>query len=199
MLEAGDCLRADATKNEVERTHHREQCQARKQEIKKQVEMAPQALSIQTTCGINGGDSGGPLVNAWGQIVGLNQSVRFGPNTLAFHLHVAETREIVRDIPETPVTIIPDPFCDGGGEIVVDDFDGDGVIDTASAPGTAFEGGEVLRQGTYLFDLNQGANRTITTDHPFNATIALVLHRDDAYALYDTDGDGVFDVMLRDD
>jgi S1-C subfamily serine protease len=199
MLEAGDCMRADATKGEVERTHHREQCQARKQEIKKQVEMAPQALSIQTTCGINGGDSGGPLVNAWGQIVGLNQSVRYGANTLAFHVHVAEIRELMRDIPQTPATIIPDPFCDGGSEIVVDDFDGDGTIDTASAPGTTWEGGEVLRQGTYLFDLAQNAKHPITADHPFDAQVALVLHHDDAYAFYDTDGDGVFDVMFRDD
>src|SRR5262249_42184058 len=62
MLEAGDCMRADETKNADDRRRRREQCQARKQEIKKQVEQAPQALSIQTTCGINGGDSGGPLV-----------------------------------------------------------------------------------------------------------------------------------------
>src|SRR5262249_54328488 len=112
MLEAGGCMRADETKNADHRPPPPRPRPARKQEIKKQVEQAPQALSIQTTCGINGGDSGGPLVNAWGQIVGLNQSVRYGANTLAFHVHVAEIREILRDVPQTPATIIPDPLCD---------------------------------------------------------------------------------------
>jgi S1-C subfamily serine protease len=199
MLEAGDCARIDETATARDQRRQREQCQARKDEIKKRMEQAPQALSIQTTCGINGGDSGGPLVNAWGEIVGINQSVRFGANTLAFHIHVAEIRELVRDIPQQAVAVIPDPFCDGGADITVEDYDGDGVVDTASTAGMSFDGGDVMRNGTYLIDLDQDGTKAMTIDRPFDPEVALVLVGDDAYSFYDTDNDGAFDVMYRDD
>lgn len=199
MLEAGDCSRIDETATERDRRRQREQCQARKEEVKKRVEQAPQALSIQTTCGINGGDSGGPLVNAWGEIVGINQSVRFGANTLAFHVHVAEVRELVRHIPEAPVTVIPDPFCDGGADFAVEDFDGDGTVDAASTSDMSFDAGEVRKNGTFLIDLDQDSRGVMSVERPFDPEVALVLSGDDAYSLYDTDGDGAFDVMYRDD
>jgi S1-C subfamily serine protease len=199
MLEAGDCTRTDETATARDQRRQREQCQARKEEIKKRVEQAPQALSIQTTCGINGGDSGGPLVNAWGEVVGINQSVRFGANTLAFHVHVAEVRELVKGIPDTAAPVIPDPFCDGGAEISVEDFDGDGIVDTASTSGMSFDGGEMMKNGTYLIDLDQDGTQAMTAAHPFDPEVALVLSGDDAYSFYDTDGDGAFDVMYRDD
>lgn len=199
MLEVGDCNRTDETATSGEKRHAREQCMARKQEIKQMIEQAPQALSVQTTCAINPGDSGGPLVNAYGEVVGLNQSVRFGANTLAFHIHVAEIREMMKDIPDEPANVIPDPFCDGGAEVSVEDFDGDGVPDTVLSPTMAFEDGEVKSQGTYLIDLDQDTSRPATMDKPFHPEIALVLRHDHAYALYDTNGDGEFDLMLRDD
>ncbi|HWO26532.1 MAG TPA: trypsin-like peptidase domain-containing protein [Kofleriaceae bacterium] len=199
MLEAGDCTRTDETATARDQRRQREQCQARKEEVKKRVEQAPQALSIQTTCGINGGDSGGPLVNAWGEVVGINQSVRFGANTLAFHVHVAEVRELVKGIPDAAVAVIPDPFCDGGTELSVEDFDGDGVVDTASTAGMSFDGGEMMKNGTFLIDLDQDGTKAMTAEHPFDPEVALVLSGDDAYSFYDTDGDGAFDVMYRDD
>ncbi|HEU0031084.1 MAG TPA: trypsin-like peptidase domain-containing protein [Kofleriaceae bacterium] len=200
MLEVGDCTRDDPTATEDDRRRHREQCQARKEEIKRNVEQSPQALSVQTTCSVNGGDSGGPLVNAWGEIVGLNQSVRFGANTLAFHVHVAEIRELVKDVPDTAVAVIPDPFCESGAEVTVEDFDGDGVFDaTSAAKSMAFEGGQVRPQGVFLFDLDEDSTKGMTADRPFDPEVALVLERDDAFAFYDTDGDGELDVMLRDD
>jgi S1-C subfamily serine protease len=199
MLEAGDCTRIDETATARDQRRQREQCQARKEEVKKRVEQAPQALSIQTTCGINGGDSGGPLVNAWGEVVGINQSVRFGANTLAFHVHVAEVRELVKGIPDTAVAVIPDPFCDGGAELSVDDFDGDGVVDTTSTGGMGFDGGDLMKNGAYLIDLDQDGTQAMTAERPFDPEVALVLSGDDAYSFYDTDNDGAFDVMYRDD
>ncbi|MCW5801187.1 MAG: trypsin-like peptidase domain-containing protein [Deltaproteobacteria bacterium] len=198
MLEVGDCDRVDETDSPKERRRRREQCQAKKEEIKKHVENAPQALAVQTTCGINGGDSGGPLLNAWGEIVGLNQSVRFGANTLAFHVHVAEIREMLRDIPDEPATIIPDPFCDSGVNITADDFDGDGKVDTTSAPAMSYEGGEMMRGGTYLIDLDEDGAAP-TAERPFDPEIAVMFQRDAVYVFYDTDNDGAWDVMYRDD
>ncbi len=200
MLEAGDCSLRDPSDDDGEAKRRREQCEARKAEVKKDVEQSPQGLSIQTTCSLNGGDSGGPLVNGWGEVVGLNQSLRFAGGTLAFHVHVAEMREFLRAPTDGAVAVVPDPFCEGGLEFHVDDFDGDGVIDTASAPSFPhFDGGTVKPQGAYLFDVDQkGAGKKPTAERPFDADVALLLRGGDAYAFYDRDGDGVFDVMLRD-
>jgi hypothetical protein len=198
MLEIGDCNRTDETDSPKEKRRRREQCQARKDEIKKHVENAPQALAIQTTCGINGGDSGGPLLNAWGEIVGLNQSVRFGANTLAFHIHIAEIRDMLKGVSDEPATILPDPYCDSGVNITADDFDGDGKLDTTSAPSMNFEGGEMTRGGTYLIDLDED-KAPPTADRPFDAEVAVMFQRDDAFVFYDTDNDGQWDLMYRDE
>lgn len=200
MLEAGDCSLVDPGDEAAEATRKRDQCEAQKKAIRQQVEESPHGLSVQTTCAINGGDSGGPLVNIWGEVVGLNESIRFGASTLAFHVHLAELRQFLADIPDDVATIIPNPFCEGGVEFQVDDFDGDGLIDTASAQAPPyFDSAELKPQGTYLFDVRGHMDSfEPSLDHPFAADIALLLKGDDAYAFYDRDGDGNFDFMVRD-
>ena len=202
MLEAGDCTLRDPGDDDEEAKRKREQCEARKKEVKKNVEESPQGLSIQTTCALNGGDSGGPLVNAFGEIVGLNESVRGGMNSLAFHVHVAEIREFLAEMPTVAAAIVPDPFCEGGVDFQVEDLDGDGVIDAASAEGMPhFDAGSIKPNGTYLFDLEQrtmASGRTLAAARPFAADVAVLLKGNDAYAFYDRDGDGEFDFLLRD-
>jgi S1-C subfamily serine protease len=200
MLEVGDCGLGDPTDDEERAKRRREQCEARKKEIREEVEQAPQGVAIQTTCSLNGGDSGGPLVNAWGEVVGINQSLRFAGGTLAFHVHVAEIRSFLEGAGSEPRAVIPDPFCEGGAEFKVEDLDGDGILDTASARGSYhLEGGSVRSQGSYLLDLDQdSATRDPSLERPFDAEVALLLKKNDAFAFYDTNGDGTFDVLLRD-
>src|SRR5690606_36482626 len=50
ILEAGDCTLRDPLDNDQEAKRRKQQCEASKKEIKKQVEQALQGLSIQTTC-----------------------------------------------------------------------------------------------------------------------------------------------------
>lgn len=198
MLQVGDCELVDPTDTEDEARRRREQCEAQKKEIEEHVQQAPQALAIQTTCSLNGGDSGGPLVNAWGEIIGLNQSLRFAGGTLAFHVHAAEIRAFLADAPSTGQPFVPDPFCEGGTEVKVEDADGDGTMDTVALLGNPhFEAGEMVTQGAYLFDLDQRAHAA-SLEQPFDAEIAVLLERRDAYVFRDTDDDGAFDVMLRD-
>lgn len=200
MLEVGDCALSDPTDDKEAALRRREQCEARKREIREEVEQAPQGMAIQTTCSLNGGDSGGPLVNAWGEVVGLNQSLRFAGGTLAFHVHVAEIRSFLAGAGSEPSPIVPDPFCEGGTEFKVEDLDGDGVLDTAAARGFYHvDGGTVKAQGSYLIDLDQdSATSKPSLERPFDAEVAILLKKNDAFAFYDSDGDGNFDVLLRD-
>lgn len=200
ILEAGDCTLRDPLDNDQEAKRRKQQCEASKKEIKKQVEQALQGLSIQTTCSLNGGDSGGPLVNAWGEVVGLNQSLRFGGGTLAFHVHVAEIRQFLEESSLEPAPLVPDPFCEGGVEVKLEDFDGDGISESAVAASYPwFDGGTAKAQGAYLFDTDQDDAKTKpTAERPFDADVAVLLKENDAYALYDRDGDGKFDLLLRD-
>lgn len=203
MLEAGDCSLRDPTDDEIEAKRRTEQCEARKKEIRKEIEQSLQGLSVQTTCAINGGDSGGPLLNAWGELVGLNQSIRsafFSGTALAFHVHIAEIREFLRERPTEAAQVIPDVYCEGGLEFKLEDFDGDGVTEAAAAAGFPnFDSGTVKPQGSYLFDLDEDDGRVKPSlAKPFDAEVALLLKKEDAYAFYDRNGDGVFDLMLRD-
>ncbi|MEQ9321065.1 MAG: trypsin-like peptidase domain-containing protein [Polyangiaceae bacterium] len=199
MLQVGDCELLDPTDTEDEARRRREQCEAQKKEIEEHVQHAPQALAIQTTCSLNGGDSGGPLVNAWGEIIGLNQSLRFAGGTLAFHVHAAEIRAFLANAPSTGQPFVPDPFCEGGTEIKMEDADGDGTTDTVALLGSPlFEAGEMVTQGAYLFDLDQRSPGAASLEHPFDPEIAVLLERRDAYVFRDDDGDGAFDVLLRD-
>lgn len=199
MLEAGDCELSDPGDDAEEIKRKKDQCEARRKDTKKQVEESPQGLSIQTTCGLNGGDSGGPLVNVWGEVVGLNESVRHGMSTLAFHVHVAEIRDFLSDRPTEAAAIVPDPYCEGGFDFHVQDGDGDGTIDTANASMSPhFEAGSIKPQGTYLFRLADTKPPAPTIERPFSADVAVMLKAGDAYAFYDRDGDGDFDYLVRD-
>ncbi len=200
LLEAGDCSLRDPLDQEEEASRREQQCEAAKKDIQKHVETALQGVSIQTTCSLNGGDSGGPLVNAWGEVVGLNQSLRFGGGTLAFHVHVAEIRQFLESATLEPAPLVPDPFCEGGIEFQLEDYDGDGVAESAIAVGYPwFDGDTEKTQGAYLFDTDQDDHSTPpSAERPFDADVAILLKGDDAYALYDRNGDGAFDLLVRD-
>jgi hypothetical protein len=176
-LEAKDCSLRNPSDDDQEAIRRREQCEARKKEIRRRIEE--------------------------GEIVGLNQSLRggFGGSALAFHVHVAEVRDFMREIPSKAAAIVPDPFCEGGSTFKLEDSDGDGSVDMASAGGHPFfESGKVTMQGTFLFDLaaDTRAKRSPSAERPFPADVALLLRKEDAYVFYDRDGDGSFDVLLRD-
>ncbi len=191
-LEAGDCSIKDKSDSAKEATRRQEQCEARKREIRERVEGATQGLSVQTNCNISFGDSGGPLVNTKGDIVGLNQSLRFALGTVAFHVHVGEIRAFMKDVPATPIQILPDPWCQGGVEATAEDMDGDGKIDTVKL------GHEWGDQATFI-DLNEDDSTAPHTDaRPFAADVIIMHKHEEVLAWYDTDGDGRLDVVLRD-
>jgi S1-C subfamily serine protease len=103
-------------------------------------------LQIQTDCTILPGDSGGPLIDEeTHELVGLNVSVTSAVKhhqtlgSVAYHIHIAELREFIEDIPTAPVTRIPDPWEVAGSEGTLADSDGDGELDSLMILGACNE------------------------------------------------------------
>jgi S1-C subfamily serine protease len=108
-------------------------------EFEKAVAAASQKAGrqIQSDCSILPGDSGGPLFDEeTHQLVGLNLAINTATHastslgSVAFHIHVAELRDFLQDVPSEPAPFVPDPWETGGFEAALDDTDGNGEYDT---------------------------------------------------------------------
>ncbi len=143
------------------------------------------ALVIQTSCTISPGDSGGPLVNRAGQLVGVNAFLRsdsHAPVTTNFHIHVAEVRSFLKDVPTEPLAIVPSPFSAvvSGGAWA--DADGDGLVDLFVTQ--RVDGASVLVE-------LRGQRASL-----LEADLAVERRGNAVTAWYDVDGDGVLDRVV---
>jgi hypothetical protein len=184
--------------------------------------VAERGKQVQTDCNILPGDSGGPLVDAESnELVGLNASIRPATSgfvalgSVAFHVHVAEIRTFMKDIPDVPTTELPDPWdAAGQGYGRFADADEDGEIDTLR-----FEGVCASMMPCYatLIDLDQSSLKgkkdlpnvdDVKRDKSFDAELAVVqmgrMPRDqkmrfpvsDVIVFANTDGKGKFDKVI---
>ncbi|MEW5740434.1 MAG: S1C family serine protease [Myxococcota bacterium] len=153
-------------------------------ELQKQlIEREVPGLVIQTSCTISPGDSGGPLVNRAGELVGVNAFLRADPRapvTSNFHVHVAEVRKFLKDVPVDAVAIVPDPheLVHGGMWL---DANGDGRRDLylAGQAGSA----DVMVE-------SQGVGGGLDPD------LAVARLSGRRIAWYDVDDDGRFDRVV---
>jgi S1-C subfamily serine protease len=202
-LVAFDCKKSE-TKSPAEEVAAKA-CDERKQLIHDMISSQQQGLVIQTDCAITHGDSGGPLVNTAGEIVGVNQSIKFDKATTSFHVHGAEVRDFLAKIPAKPAQLPPDPWCDGGLDSSIEDVDLDGQIDTLFVKGYGATG--LLDRMALLLDLDQDhfsskggkkAKDAQGNEYPFEAEAVILMKSDGAYVWYDSDNDGKLDLMLVD-
>lgn len=199
VLAGLDCSKTDPSKTADEATRQKKACDDQKQRMTEAFNAKTQGLAVQTDCAITHGDSGGPLVNGAGELVGLNQSISADLATASFHVHLDEIRDFLEKHGEEAIAVIPDPFCDGGGNPTLEDIDLDGIPDTLiSRGGMSFLSG--FDRMSLLIDLDQDHfTRKKEALEGFDAEIALLTIRDRAYVWYDTDGDSKFDLLLVDE
>lgn len=177
---------------------------------------------VQTDCNILPGDSGGPLVDErHGTVVGLNVAVRtafsqfVSLGSLAFHVHVAELRDFLREIPSEPAAFVPDPWVAAGNQGALSDIDSDGEVDTLNYAGPC---GDNLTCQVVLADLDQNSFRgkktlptpaELQSSRKFDAELALLklarlprrpsefpMPVADTLAWIDRDDDGAFDTLV---
>ncbi|NUQ73588.1 MAG: trypsin-like peptidase domain-containing protein [Polyangiaceae bacterium] len=194
-----DCKKNEG--NTPEEEVSAKQCDERKQMIHDMINSQQQGLVIQTDCAVTHGDSGGPLVNTAGELVGINQSIKFDKATTSFHVHGSEIREFLSKIPAKPAQLPPDPWCDGGFDSSIEDVDLDGQIDTLFVKGYGETG--LLSRMALLLDLDQDhfSSKSAAkqgSDTPFDAEAIILMKEDGAYVWYDSDNDGKLDLMLLD-
>lgn len=181
QLVAAQCqasMSDDATSAEACRTANAS-AELQKELIEKQVP----GLVIQTSCTISPGDSGGPLVNRAGELVGVNAFLRSdtrAPVTSNFHVHVAEVRKFLKEVPTEAPAIVPDPLqLVRFGRWVDSDGDGRSDLYVAGRPGKAD-----------LMVRLQGIGGGLDPD----LAVATVEGR--RIAWYDVDDDGRFDRVV---
>jgi len=184
----------------------------RLKELRKYLESKIPALVIQSTCDISQGDSGGPLVNSRAELVGLNAFVRSSMRARKesnFHIHVAEVRKFIKDVPKRAPQLLPDPWAEGGAVANMGDADLDGQIDTLALYQLMRLGFFQRRMpGAFFLDLDQDSFggrskipevREVVEKRDFDAELIYLAHGNYLYAWYDTNGDRKPDVLLQAD
>jgi len=179
--------------------YHKEQLAKRKAQMDKQGRV------VQSTAKILPGDSGGPLVNTQGEIVAVNAFVRRDMTTnqwLSFHVHLAEVKKLLEEVPEHPLDFIADPWEVAAVNVHGGDVDLDGRIDTVVASGP---GGS--SSTAYFLDLDQnslGKAKPLPSweglaggdERPFDAELVVLDEGGNRNVWYDTDNDGHHDVFM---
>jgi S1-C subfamily serine protease len=177
-------------------------------DLRKYLEKKIPALVIQSTADISQGDSGGPLVNSRAELVGLNAFVRSSFRARKesnFHIHVAEVRKFIKEVPKKAPQLLPDPWTEGGAEARVGDADLDGSVETLALI-------KVVRYGffarkmpaAYFVDLDQDSFqgraipnvKLVVEKKDFDAELTFLNHGNYLYAWYDTDNNKKADVLL---
>ncbi|MHB8879379.1 MAG: trypsin-like peptidase domain-containing protein, partial [Myxococcaceae bacterium] len=165
--------------------------------VKRTMDEKIPGLVIQSSCPISPGDSGGPLVNRAGELVGLNaflRADRSAPVSANFHVHVAEIRKFLAEVPQTPARLVPDPWKSAGTMGVLADADLDGKIDTLSF-------GNLGKAVTFL-DLDESSlypgaplptAAELASTRRFDAEVAVLRTDSEVLVWYDSDDDGRFD------
>jgi S1-C subfamily serine protease len=197
-------IRGDCAEDSVEMhiaPEMKAKCEERRRRLKEIAKARNPSLMLQTNCSITHGDSGGPVVNQAGELVALNQLVGTDPRSavnVAFHIHAAEIRGFLSDIPDAPAYVIPNPWCDGGLDPSMEDIDLDGTIDTLVTRqdhriGTGTSLFFDLDQDNFAKDRkNKGKGKFL-----FDAEVAILFNKEGIFVYYDTDNKGRFDVMVQ--
>lgn len=185
-------------------------------------------LQIQTDCTVLPGDSGGPLIDEeTHEIVGLNMAIRTSTEgirslgSVAFHIHVKEIHDFMKDIPTEPMPFVPDPWEMGGHQAAIDDTNKDGEIDSLRVGGHC--GSQHMNCHGIFIDMDQDSFREVRKlpelqevydERSFDAEWALFMRAryprggevgdhlgplQDVLVFFDGDNDGKFDgVVVRD-
>ena len=163
----------------------------------------PRRKVLLSDCGLSPGDSGGPLVNPQGELIAVSFAVPtqavIGSAKLAYHVHLDEVKDFLKDRPSEPLVCIPDPWPMGNQREMLD-LDGDKIPETvvyALGDGSGMTG--------LLIDLEEKSQAKLTgaaldqalNDHTWKCSFA-AQRVPQQRTFYDTDGNGELDLILID-
>ncbi len=171
----------------------------------------PRRKVVISSCSVNPGDSGGPLVDEQGRVIavtfampGEDSGGAASAAKFAYHVHLDELREFLKNRPDKPALYVPDPLPPAT-LAAVDDLDHDGVPDVL-----VFGMQPSGRPSGLWLDLDQNSAPSVNEAVKRGADLDMALWQrlwDYEFALhtlpqprafYDTDDDGTIDVILLD-
>jgi S1-C subfamily serine protease len=169
---------------------------AQREELVNQFRQLPSRRIIITSAGANPGDSGGPVVDERGRVI----AVTFGgpgkaeESKFTYHVHLDELKAVLADVPKEPMFLRPDPWA-LGPRVEVRDIDGDDTPDLLLSGSNEPE--------TMLFDVDNDTPPALARDttqlvagKKWDFEVGLSLGEGSPAAFYDTDNDGVIDLIL---
>lgn len=167
-----------------------------REQVAAQLRRLPSRRIILTSAGANPGDSGGPVVDEHGRVI----AVTFGGPGKAeeakftYHVHLDELRAMLADVPKMPMFLRPDPWA-LGPRVELRDLDGDNRPDVLLAGAESPE--------TMLFDLDNDTPaglwrdaEQLVSDKKWDFEVGVVTSDGAPAAFYDTDNDGIVDLIL---
>ena len=166
----------------------------RKDSVIKALQQIPSRNVVLSTCGVNPGDSGGPLLNAKAELVAVTFATPspagsgLDLNRFTYHVHLSEVRDFLKEIPQTPVQRVPDPWPAAVKFKFVDQ-------DKNGRPETLVQLDADNQPIAFLFDLDQDSPSPKEKDFDRSHwDWELSVHvAGTPQAFYDTDNDGQFD------
>ncbi len=172
---------------------------SQRRQFEDQVSGIPKRRIVLTSCGANPGDSGGPVVNDNGNLVAVTFATPADPTRAKFsyHIHPDEVRAFLGDIPNKPVMVIPEAWVLGPRVQLID-------LLHEGRPQTLISG--LKSPEEVMFDLDgdtprellaKGDLRVLIGQRRFDAEAVFHFQRDRRIAFYDSDNDGIFDIILE--
>lgn len=159
-------------------------------ELEESLAAIPSRRIVLSSCEANPGDSGGPVVDESGRLLAVTFGIpaQGDRSKFTYHVHLDEVKAFLAKRPTTPTVLTPDAWDLG--------------------PRVQLLGPEVLAAGLdrpeqFLFDLDgdtdpallRSVDKSLVAQRKFDAEWALHTSRTGAVAFYDTDNDGVFDLI----
>lgn len=158
-------------------------------------------MHFQTNLDIHPGDSGGPLLDMKGNVIGVTSAFSAdGPTSLSLHVHLSELKEFLVNKPTKPLVLAPHATGMEGLETKHQDVDDDGRID--AIVGLLPDNDQILSLALTFAKSSAGKNEIKKVSEKEGT--AFVPHFS-MYVLpkltiaFDSDLDGTFDRILRDE
>ena len=148
------------------------------------------------------GDSGGPLLDATGAVIGVTHAVTAEARQARFthHIHLDELRQFLLDAPRIPIVTPPSPW-NFGPRVALRDL-GDGGAPDALVAGEGRPGGDAVRSrqrhAASVPDRREQP-RSARLGEEMGFELAIDVRGSGYDVFYDTDGDGVVDLILTTD
>jgi Trypsin len=172
---------------------------ARRQDLVNEILQLPSRRIVLSSCEANPGDSGGPLVDENGQVVAITFAIPSDPTKAKFtyHIHMAEAGELLAHVPTRPMLVVPDAW-DAGPRAQYVDYDGDKRSETLLLGNDEPEAILIDLAGRTSFAGIQNeddAYKKLVAQKGWRFDVALQARGGESAMYYDTDGDGVVDVV----